>query len=363
MNARSGPAVLDRRTRLLRALTRATVDRAPVICTGGNMSAAPAAVVRLSGFSLPQAHTDPLAMAGLALAAARLTGFESVGVPLCTTVEAEVFGAPVLLGDEVTEARVTKEPSPDCDAVPRLAVAERLRLGRVQTSVAAVRELARTAGDLPIIANLIGPVSVAASVVEPLAFYRELIQNPLAAQDLVAHINEFLIAWAGELVAAGADAVAIHEDSATPALIGPRVFERITLPALETLITAIQGCGAPVLLHMCGALGRAEGLVARLRCKPFIPDASLGVAELRERLPHLAIVGNLSTFLLHLGEREQIADIAARLIRDGVDCLAPTCGMSSLTPLANIRAMTGAVTGAHTGAVSRPGPAIQECFR
>ncbi len=337
------PAAPDRRARLLRALSRQATDRAPVICTGGNMSAAPAAVVRLSGFSLPQAHTDPLAMAGLALAAARLTGFESVGVPLCTTVEAEAFGAELLLGDEVTEARVTREPYPKCAAVPRLPLAERLQRGRVQTSVAAVRELARTAGDLPIIANLIGPVSVAAAIVEPLVFYRELVQNPEAVQDLVAHINAFLIAWARTLVAAGADAVAVHEDSATPALVGPRVFERITAPALETLITAIQASGAPVLLHMCGALGRAADLVGRLPCEAFIPDASLGIAALRERLPHLAIVGNLSTFLLHLGEREQIAEIAARLVRDGVDCLAPTCGMSSLTPLANIRAMTGAV--------------------
>jgi uroporphyrinogen-III decarboxylase len=103
-------APLDRRTRLLRALARLPVDRPPVICTGGSMSGVPAEVVARSGYGLPAAHLDAAAMAGLALAAARLTGFESVGVPLCTTVEAEVFDAAIDLGDAATEARIVREP-------------------------------------------------------------------------------------------------------------------------------------------------------------------------------------------------------------------------------------------------------------
>ncbi len=72
-------APLSRRERFFRALGRQKVDRAPVICTGGSMTATPAEVVRPSGFSLPHAHTDPVQMAGLALAAARITGFEFGG--------------------------------------------------------------------------------------------------------------------------------------------------------------------------------------------------------------------------------------------------------------------------------------------
>ena len=99
---------LDRRTRLLRVLARRPVDRPPVICTGGSMTATPEEVVAASGFSLPAAHRDARAMAGLALAAARITGFESVGVPLCVTVEVEAFGAAIDLGDARTEARVLR---------------------------------------------------------------------------------------------------------------------------------------------------------------------------------------------------------------------------------------------------------------
>lgn len=334
---------LDRRTRLLRALARQPVDRAPVICTGGSMTATPEQVVAVSGQSLPAAHTDARAMAELALAAARITGFESVGVPLCTTVEAEAFGAEIILGDARTEARIVREPFASVTEVTLPGVEELLRRGRVQTSVEAVRILKETAGDLPIFANVMGPLSLAASVVEPTAFLRELRSKPQQSRALADLATDFLIAWAGQLVAAGADAIAIHEDTTTPALVGPRTFETVVAPQLARLVAAIRDSGARVLLHMCGALGKAAPAVAGLGLDGYIPDASLSATELREALPGIAVVGNISTFLLHQGQPAGIAKLAARLTAEGgIDVLSPTCGMSSITPLANIIAMTGA---------------------
>ncbi|WP_275112842.1 uroporphyrinogen decarboxylase family protein [Rhodoblastus sphagnicola] len=336
---------LDRRERFLRALARQSVDRAPVICTGGSMTATPEDVVALSGFALPEAHCDAAAMAGLALAAARITGFESVGVPLCVTVEAEAFGVKIDLGDARTEARIVQEPFASIVDVTVPSVDDLLRRSRVKVTVEAVRRLAATAGDLPIIANLIGPVSIAASVVEPTVFLRELRTRPSETAVLSAHVTDFLIAWSRQLIAAGADAIAIHEDTTTPALVGPRTFETAVFPHLQRLVAAIHEAGGRVLLHMCNALGKSAETVARLGVDAYIPDASLTAAELRESLPDVALVGNISTFLLHQGQPGPIAKLAARLSGPGgFDALSPTCGMSSITPLQNIRAMTGATT-------------------
>jgi [methyl-Co(III) methanol-specific corrinoid protein]:coenzyme M methyltransferase len=336
---------VDRRERFLRALARQEVDRAPVICTGGSMTATPEEVVALSGYTLPEAHGDAAAMAGLALAAARITGFESVGVPLCVTVEAEVFGAAIDLGDARTEARIVREPYRSVADVVLPPVEDLLRRGRVQISVEAVRRLTETAGDLPIIANLIGPVSVAAAVVEPTAFLRELRTKPKETAALSAHATDFLIAWSRELIAAGADAIAIHEDTTTPSLVGPRTFEQAVSPHLHRLVAAIHEAGGRVLLHMCNALGKSAETVARLGIDAYIPDASLTPAELRDALPGIALVGNISTFLLHQGQPPAIAKLAARLAGPGgFDALSPTCGMSSITPLQNILAMTGVTT-------------------
>jgi MtaA/CmuA family methyltransferase len=335
--------VLDRRERFLRALDRQAVDRVPVICTGGSMTSVPAEVVARSGHRLPAAHLDARAMAELALAAAEITGFESVGVPLCTSVEAECFGAEINLGDADTEARIVQEPYRSVLDVQLLPVRELLRRGRAQLVVDAVRHLAATAGDLPIIVNFIGPVSIAASVVEPTAFMRELRTRPNETAALSAHITDFLIAWAQQLIDAGALAIAIHEDTTTPALVGPRTFETAVLPHLERLTAGIKAAGGRVLLHMCGALGKSERGVAASGIDAYIPDASVSPAELKRNVPHLTLIGNISTFLLHQGEAPSIGRLAARLVREGyLDMLSPTCGMSSATPLANILAMTEA---------------------
>ena len=57
-----------------------------------------------------------------------------------------------------------------------------------------------------------------------------------------------------------------------------------------------------MLLHMCGALGKSAAAVARLDLDAYIPDASLSPAEVRQSLPGVAVVGNISTFLLHQGQ-------------------------------------------------------------
>jgi [methyl-Co(III) methanol-specific corrinoid protein]:coenzyme M methyltransferase len=339
-----------RRARLLRALARLPVDRPPVICTGGSMSGVPAEVVARSGFSLPAAHLDAQALAGLALAAARLTGFESVGVPLCTTVEAEAFDAQIDLGDAATEARIVREPYERSADVPRIPAEERLRRGRIGISVAAVRHLAASAGDLPIVGNLIGPVSVAAAAVRPDAFFRELRARPADVHALVEHVTDFEIAFARELVAAGADVIAIHEDTTTPALVGPKVFAGIVLPHLQRLIDAIRETGARVLLHMCGSLERVEAQLTALRCDGFIPDAAVSPYRFAETFPQLAVVGNVSTFLLHQGEPRQIARLGAQLAQGAVHAVSPACGLASATPLANIVALTSAVAGSSSAA-------------
>jgi len=272
-----------------------------------------------------------------------------VGVPLCVTVEAEVFGAEINLGDARTEARIVREPCASSADVVLPPVEDLLRRGRAQVSVEAVRLLTKTSGDLPIIGNLIGPASVAASVVEPTAFIRELRTKPQETAALTAHVTDFLIAWSRQLIEAGADAIAIHEDTTTPALVGPRTFEQAVYPHLKRLVEAIHAAGGRVLLHMCGALGKSAATVARLNCDAYIPDASLTPADVRKSLPDAAVVGNISTFLLHQGQPPGIAKLAARLVGPGgVDALSPTCGMSSITPLENIRAMTGVARRART---------------
>ena len=61
-------------------------------------------------------------------------------------------------------------------------------------------------------------------------------------------------------------------------------------------------------------------------------------------------MGNLSTYLLQWGSPQKIADRAVELVQDGVNIIAPACGLSTSTTLANITAMTRAVQAARESA-------------
>jgi [methyl-Co(III) methanol-specific corrinoid protein]:coenzyme M methyltransferase len=54
-------------------------------------------------------------------------------------------------------------------------------------------------------------------------------------------------------------------------------------------------------------------------------------------------MGNVSTFMLELGETDKVARHTQGLIRDGIDIIAPACGLSTSTKLETIRAMTDTV--------------------
>ena len=338
--------LLDRRTRLLRALDRLPVDRPPVICTGGSMTLVPAAVVESSRYSLPEAHLDPRAMGELALAAAGITGFEALGVPHCVTVEAEALGVEIDLGDAHTEARIVREPFSSVTQVLLPPLPQLLERGRVPVVVQAVRHLAETAGGWPIFANLLGPASLAASLVEPTAFLRETRSRPGEVQALTSQITDFLIAWSRQLVEAGADVIAVHEDTLTPALLGSKAFAERVAPHLRRLAQAVRASGARSLLHMCGKLGNSLPELESWGFDAYVPDHALSLKTLASELPRTALVGNVNTFLLHQGSPGAITEVALKLVADGmVRIVSPACGMSSATPLENIRALTESVKG------------------
>jgi [methyl-Co(III) methanol-specific corrinoid protein]:coenzyme M methyltransferase len=69
----------------------------------------------------------------------------------------------------------------------------------------------------------------------------------------------------------------------------------------------------------------------------------LSLKGLKAEFPELTTMGNLSTYLLQSGGREQVAGRARQLVRNGVDIISPACGLSTSTALATIAAMTAAV--------------------
>jgi MtaA/CmuA family methyltransferase len=324
---------LDEKERLLTVLKGDRVDRPPVICPGGMMSAC---VTEISEQVGGGHHSDTTAMVSAARKINELIGYENYGVPFCLTAEAEALGADINLGDNLIEPRVTRYNNQPLEAIMenyRVEVAS----GRMGIILEAIRELKNER--VPVIGNVSGHISTATSVVDPLEMFKMLRRDPERAAGFMAFINDYLIRYALEMVKAGADVISISDPTATGEILGPRNFQKFAVPFYQDIIQALHREGIPVILHICGNAHNIIESINAVNADAVSFDSVVNMKVARESLK-TGLMGNVNTQLLHTGEKEKILSITRNAILSKVDIVAPACGLSMATPVSNLRAMT-----------------------
>lgn len=329
--------------RLLRVLQHEKVDRPPVICTGGMMNAAIVDVMEQTGNVLPAAHHDERLMADLSEAVYQNTGFEDLGLPFCMTVEAEVLGSEIDFGSLTCEPKIAKENFASVSQVQFRDFSSLINSGRLNTVAKAGYILAKKNPDVPVIGSLTGPISTAASIVDPITFLKELRKDRENAHRVIDYVSQFLVMYAKLLVENGASFIAIGDPTATGEILGPKMFEEYALKYLNQIIGEVHRLGVPVILHICGDMKSVKHLIPRLESDTLSTDALVNLRLLKEEFPGLVTMGNLSTYLLQFGTADKVTDQANKLVLDGIDIISPACGLSTSSALTNITAMTNTV--------------------
>ncbi|VAW39822.1 Methylcobalamin methyltransferase MMP0831 [hydrothermal vent metagenome] len=337
---------MEPRERLTRIFAGKTIDRPPVLCPGGMMTVSAREIMASAGFSGHDAHCDPEKMAAIAERIAGISGFENVGVPFCMTVEAESFGARVDLGDIEREPAVTRYPCATLADFARLSPAAPEKHGRLPVLLEALRLLKKSTPHLPVMGNLVGPISLATSLVEPTIFFRAMRKETRTVHEILTFITDFLIRLGRAQFAAGADLVTVADPTSTGEILGPRFFNEFSKPYLEKLCQGLGRGEKPVIVHICGNVRLIAPAISDINSvAAFSFDSLVNVARLKEQMGSLVLMGNVSTSVLEKGSPELVRKIARICLARGVEILAPACGISPGTPLANIRALTGAVAG------------------
>ncbi|MGC2047574.1 MAG: uroporphyrinogen decarboxylase family protein [Gallionella sp.] len=333
---------MNQKERLLSALRGKLADRAPFICPGGMMNMAVTELMDAAASCWPDAHSDPEKMARLTLAANRVGGIENTGVPFCMTVEAEAMGAQVNLGSRGNEPRVTEYAITSLDEIDLLRSIDPGK-GRAKVCVDAIRILKKEAPQTPVIANLTGPVSLASLLIDPLVYYKGLITDRQKAHKLMATVTENLIRFGDALAEAGADVICIADPSASGEILGKKAFAEFAIPYINTLVNYFrEELGIPSIVHICGDVRCLGGLLSEIAAESISVDAMVSIKTLKELAPAKISMGNVSTFLLEKGTPGDIAKHGKRCLRVGVDILAPACGISPRTPVANIMGLSRA---------------------
>lgn len=328
--------------RLATVLKGEQADRLPCICPGGMMNMLTAELMELAHAYWPDAHTDPAIMAKLASATYTNGLFDNIGVPFCMTVEAEAMGAKTDLGDLYTEPRVTEYAISSLDRWEELKPLD-LAAGRVKTVLDAIALIKQDHPEAAIIGNLTGPISTASSAADANYFYRDLRKKKEAAHAMIDFVTDQLVAFGKAQIAAGAEFIAISDPSGTGEILGPKLFEEYALPALNRLCRELKPLCKGVIVHICGQLKPIYPQLKMLECSSLSVDAIVSVKALKEALPSMPVMGNVSTFALAGGDESVIRKLCRSCISNGVDILAPACGLGTTTTVESIRLMMSSV--------------------
>ncbi len=336
--------MLNEKERLIRVLHKQTVDRPPCICPGGMMNMITTELMQECNVLWPDAHTDAVKMAELASASYKLGCFENIGVPFCMTIEAEELGSQVTLGNNIFEPHVIGY------AMDRIEDRKKIRpidpsAGRAATVIEAIRLLKKEHPTVPIIGNLSGPISVASSVMEPVAFYKGMRRKNKETHEYMVFITEQIARFAEAQIKAGADVIAISDPSGTGEILGPKFFDEFVVQYLNQLLDKIQGEKIPTIVHICGQMKSVYKEVAKVKSDALSFDSIVPIKEAKKHLPGRVIMGNVSTYALEFSSSEKIISITNNCIASGANIISPACGLGTRSPLANVRAILKTLKG------------------
>jgi [methyl-Co(III) methanol-specific corrinoid protein]:coenzyme M methyltransferase len=284
-------------------------------------------------------------MSSLAMDVNRQTGFENFGVPFCMTVEAEVLGSEINYGSLECEPKIQKEVFPSVTQVEFKPISSMENNKRVNAILKTIYDLSSQYTDIPVIGSLTGPVSTAASIVDPMTFLKQLRRDKENAHKVLDYVTEHLIKYAALMIENGAATISIADPTATGEILGPKMFEEYAVPYLNKITDFIHKMGKPVIIHICGKMDSVIPQVARINSDAISVDAFVNLKKLKTEIPNIVTMGNVSTIALEFGEPAKINTITELLLRDKTDIIAPACGLSTSTPLKNIKAMTDTVSG------------------
>jgi [methyl-Co(III) methanol-specific corrinoid protein]:coenzyme M methyltransferase len=327
--------------RVLAALAGEWVDRPPICCMTTSVTLDQ---MRAVGAYWPEAHTDAKEMALLAYAAHAVVGFESVRVPFCLTVEAEIMGAKVDLGRIDRTPMVKGNPFSLGDEIEIPDDVE--ELGRAPVIIESIPLLRKmTMGDVPIVPLVTGPFTIAGHLVGMENILLGIILDPDEVHKVLKKAAELGQRYISALDAAYPDVILLSNPSASSDMISPETHSEFSAPYTVSCLNEVQN--ARTVLHICGdstmlidgmVSTGVDGISIEEKVDPF------KAAELVNG--RCALVGNVGVVNpLLQGSPEDVIKATKEVMEAGFDIVNPGCGLAPRIPLENLRAMVRTVKG------------------
>jgi [methyl-Co(III) methanol-specific corrinoid protein]:coenzyme M methyltransferase len=328
------------RQRILAALRREAVDRAPVCAP---TSVATVHLMDIAQAPFPDANRDPELMARLAATSFTELGFDSIMPVFSIVQESSALGCRIDWGEKGTWPTVRmidpiwKEPE-DIRIPPDF-----LAHSEIRCVLEAIRILKRRFPDVAIIGKTMGPWTHGYHCFGVEQFLLMSVDDPAKTARCLDRMKEITVQFGLAQIEAGADALTLP-DHATGDLVRGEYYARFLGDIHREMAERLP---VPLILHICGrTLDRME-YIAQTGMAAFHFDSKndpfQAAAIMRGRIALAGAVNNPAT-LLTRGPLE-VCEEVHRCLAAGIALIGPECAIPLQTPVENLKEIPRAVRG------------------
>lgn len=333
---------MDAYSRVMRVFAHEKPDRPP--CMGANSTVTYEQMAAVNVF-WPDGHNRAEAMAAQAMAAHTVLGFDAVRVPFCQTMEAEALGCRIKPGKIRDQEGIPgiDHPAPfgldDRPAFPD----DFLDRGRIPELLGAVRRLtSKLKGRVPVVAGIIGPMTLAAAMLDIMVLLKATVKSPDKLRPFLDVAEQAGTTLGLALIEAGADIICCEDMSASPALIAPDTYREVAVAYQKRQFDRLP---VPKILHICGNVTPILAEMTRTGADAISLEPKTDTATARKLCgERMILMGGCDTATtLYMETADQVRETCAAALQGGIQILAPGCAVPPATPTANLKAMTAAV--------------------
>lgn len=321
-------ACLDHKDLLIAVLDGEFVDKPPVIMPAGLVSRPMDSVLDSLGLRDDSLHSDSQKLSTLSLKTQELSAIENLSVPFILTVESEAYGG------EVEESVASSEPS--VFTYPYKNLSDLLNQkpldietsGRLPIVIETLKKLKPKSEELslPLIGDLVGPLSLASTLVDVSKILKAMAKRDSDVGKVLEFLTEGSEAYAAAIMDAGADVIFITDPMSTASVMGPKYFEKYTVPYLNRLTEFVHSRGVPVILHLCEDISSLPIDLLTADCLSI--DNYNSLEFISSITDDYTVMAGISEAELKTSTIEIIVKKVKDLTEAGVKILGPTCALT-----------------------------------
>jgi len=195
---------------------------------------------------------------------------------------------------------------------------------------------------IPILASVIGPLTITGYMMDMEKMFRLLIKDPKKIKYALEVTSDLNILYAREMLKNGADVLHLADPVAHG--LNDDLFREFLLPVYKKFCNSFKD--VKIICHICGKTGKILEALKESGVHGFSFDYPLtSLEEVKETIGDtMSVVGSVPTISHMLeGTREDVFNSSLEFIEKGVDILSGSCCPPLETSLTNVKAMAEAI--------------------